>query len=38
VGRVINRRLKGDTFLRVVYGALAGVGLILLVQAIRTRS
>jgi uncharacterized membrane protein YfcA len=38
VGRAVNRRLNGDTFLRVVYGALAGIGLILLVQAIRTRS
>jgi hypothetical protein len=37
VGRAVNRRLKGETFLRAVYGALACIGLLLLVEAIRTR-
>ncbi len=34
IGRVLNRRLTGSVFLRFVYGGLAIIGLILLVQAL----
>jgi len=34
LGRVLNRRLKGHTFLKVVHGGLVSVGILLLVQAI----
>lgn len=34
IGRAVNRRLTGDTFLRFVYGGLACIGLTLLAQAI----
>ena len=35
LGRVINRRLRGDAFLRYVHGGLVCVGAVLLIQAIR---
>jgi uncharacterized membrane protein YfcA len=35
LGRVVNHRLRGDTFLKFVYAGLAGVGVILLLQAFR---
>jgi len=37
VGRVINHRLKGDTFLKYIYFGLAGIGLLLTIQAIAGR-
>jgi uncharacterized membrane protein YfcA len=37
LGRMVNRRLQGDAFLKYVYCGLVAVGLILLVQAIRHR-
>jgi uncharacterized membrane protein YfcA len=37
LGRVVNHRLRGDTFLKFVYAGLAGVGVILLVQAFRQK-
>jgi uncharacterized membrane protein YfcA len=37
LGRMVNRRLQGDAFLKYVYCGLVGVGLILLVQAIGIR-
>jgi hypothetical protein len=37
LGRAINRRLRGDVFLRLVYGGLACIGLVLLVEAICKR-
>jgi uncharacterized protein len=37
LGRMVNRRLQGDAFLKYVYCGLVGVGLILLMQAIRHR-
>jgi hypothetical protein len=37
LGRALNHRLRGDTFLEVVHGGLVCVGLILLIQAIRHR-
>ncbi len=38
VGRWINRRLSGDAFLKWVYVGLAGVGVLLLVQAMQGRA
>ena len=35
LGRAVNRRLRGDAFLKYVYAGLMGVGVVLLVQAIR---
>lgn len=35
LGRVINHRLRAETFLRYVYFGLAGIGAILLLQALR---
>lgn len=35
LGRVVNHRLRGDTFLKFIYAGLAGVGVVLLVQAFR---
>jgi uncharacterized protein len=35
LGRVINRRLRGDTFRRYVFAGLAGIGLLLLVRSLR---
>ena len=35
LGRVINRRLRGDAFLKFAYSALVCVGALLLIQAIR---
>jgi hypothetical protein len=35
LGRILNRRLHGDFFLRYVYLGLAGVGAVLLLQAVR---
>ncbi|HEY5382066.1 MAG TPA: sulfite exporter TauE/SafE family protein [Acidobacteriaceae bacterium] len=35
LGGVINRRLRGDAFLKYVHGGLVCVGIVLLVQAIR---
>jgi uncharacterized membrane protein YfcA len=35
LGRVMNHRMHGDAFLRYVYCGLAGIGLMLLVQAMR---
>jgi uncharacterized protein len=37
LGRVINSRLRGDIFLKYLYIGLAGIGALLLVQAIRSR-
>ncbi len=37
VGRVINHRMHGETFLKYIYFGLAGVGALLLVQAIKGR-
>jgi uncharacterized protein len=37
LGRVINHRLRGDAFLKYVYLGLAGIGALLLVQAITAR-
>jgi uncharacterized membrane protein YfcA len=37
LGRVINHRLRGDAFLKYVYGGLLCVGLVLLLQAIHHR-
>ena len=34
VGRVLNRRLRGDTFFRVVYGGLIAIGCVLVAQSI----
>jgi uncharacterized protein len=34
-GRFLNRRLKGETFLKFVYASLICVGIVLLIQAIR---
>jgi hypothetical protein len=33
---VVNHRLHGDSFLKYVYGGLAGIGAVLLIQAITT--
>lgn len=35
LGRMLNRRLDGDVFLKYVYVGLAGIGLLLIVQAAR---
>lgn len=35
LGRVVNRRLSGEVFLKYIYGALLCVGMVLLVEAIR---
>jgi hypothetical protein len=35
LGRVLNHRLSGDTFLKFIYGGLVCVGTVLLVEAIR---
>jgi uncharacterized protein len=35
IGRLVNRRLSGDAFLKIVYGGLLCVGIILLIEAIR---
>lgn len=35
LGKVVNHRLHGDVFLRYIYGALAVIGVVLLVQAVR---
>jgi hypothetical protein len=37
VGRWINHRLSGHTFLNWIYVGLLGIGLLLLAQAMRTR-
>jgi uncharacterized membrane protein YfcA len=37
LGRVINHRLRGDAFLKYVYLGLAGIGALLLIQAITVR-
>ncbi|HUZ96580.1 MAG TPA: sulfite exporter TauE/SafE family protein [Edaphobacter sp.] len=34
LGRLVNHRLHGDTFLRYVYVGLAGIGLVLLAQSV----
>ncbi len=34
LGRVVNHRLRGETFLKYVYSGLAGIGAVLLIQAI----
>ena len=36
LGRVVNHRLHGETFLRYVYVGLAGIGVVLLAQSVRT--
>lgn len=35
LGRFVNRRLSGDTFLKTVYGGLVCVGMVLLAEALR---
>jgi uncharacterized membrane protein YfcA len=35
VGRMVNRRLSGEAFLKYIYGGLLCVGMVLLVEAIR---
>lgn len=37
LGRVLNHRLRGDTFLKYVYAGLSVVGVVLLVQAVQPR-
>ena len=37
VGRVINHRMRGETFLKYIYFGLAGIGALLLVQALTGR-
>ncbi len=37
LGRVVNRRLRGEVFLRYVYAGLGGIGALLLFQAVRGR-
>ena len=37
VGRVINHRMHGETFLKYIYAGLAGIGVLLLAQAIKGR-
>jgi uncharacterized protein len=34
LGRVVNHRLRGESFLKYVYSGLAGIGAVLLIQAI----
>jgi uncharacterized membrane protein YfcA len=36
LGKWLNHRMRGHSFLKVVYGALVAIGAVLLVQAIRT--
>jgi hypothetical protein len=36
LGRIVNHRLHGDTFLRYVYVGLAGIGVVLLAQSVRS--
>jgi uncharacterized membrane protein YfcA len=36
LGRMINHRLRGETFLKYVHAGLVCVGVVLLIQAIRT--
>ncbi len=38
LGRFVNRRLSGDTFLKIVYAGLVCVGIILLVEAVRSNA
>jgi uncharacterized protein len=35
LGRVVNHRLQGDTFLKYVYVGLAGIGVVLLAESMR---
>jgi hypothetical protein len=35
LGRAANHRLRGEAFLEIVHAGLVGVGLILLIQAVR---
>ena len=35
LGRAINHRLQGDIFLKYIYAALAAIGLLLIIQAMR---
>ena len=37
LGRMINHRLRGDTFLKYVHAGLVCVGVVLLIQAIRQK-
>jgi uncharacterized protein len=37
LGRVVNRRLRGEVFLRYVYAGLGGIGALLLFQAVHGR-
>lgn len=37
LGRVVNHRLQGDVFLKWIYAALAGIGVLLLIQGITAR-
>jgi uncharacterized membrane protein YfcA len=37
IGRVINHRMQGETFLKYIYFGLAGIGVLLLVQAVAGR-
>jgi uncharacterized protein len=36
LGRFVNRRLSGDTFLKIVYGGLVCIGIALFIEAIRS--
>jgi hypothetical protein len=36
LGRVVNHRLRGESFLKYVYSGLAGIGAVLLIQAMTT--
>jgi hypothetical protein len=38
LGRLINRRLRGDVFLKFVFAGLAGIGAVLVLQALAGRS
>jgi uncharacterized protein len=38
LGRVVNRRLRGNHFLRLIYLGLAGIGALLLVEAARVHA
>ncbi|HWF85973.1 MAG TPA: hypothetical protein VG222_14035, partial [Vicinamibacterales bacterium] len=37
LGRVVNHRLRGDTFLRYVHAGLIAIGALLLMQAVHHR-
>jgi hypothetical protein len=37
LGRALNQRLRGEAFLRYVYGGLLGLGIVLLVQSVHQR-